>query len=670
MSLKSVVLFILSISWLTVESHTLQHAKIKQYKPANGIPNDPEMATWNSEQLLNQPIPYTKHLHVVYNNNTVMPTVEKQKTFFQYQPTQMSRQNVKSTSRKSPRILKEDSNQVTLEIATSADTLAKALTELKHQPVAVLVGDTTEMYKSAMFVIDKLADNLNIRNEFWLMKFNSSGVSNVLAQSKANLDELKNQLHVEINKTNLRLNFDGSEGNAAFFAILKATQILPENSGIIVFLNRRPIDEDISHLTANFGTYPTQGHEEKLLEETTRLTRGYFFLGHNTSGLNEVAKRKEITNVFQDEQFLIQIDNTVKSIDISIKGEFLQAVLVSPQGCSTDLLNITSVQELSFGVSIAHAQHRLANVRFNTTKVIKAPTDGTWELRIISVPNSSTGYNMTISVGTESPTDYALKSQESWVVPEDLSSNDMYFKINGLLTFADKNGQDINSVPYSVIKSMKVGNCSASGTDNNGMSKEQTQIVNNMTKSSNGNETDGSFSRLSHLNQNIQSGKLPSIIIETSTRSELLATPGSYPKIVFEVTNNLDRAIYLTFACQDEKSLLRNLYPRSSWIGPKQTIEVTVDTYVPSGTTLTFTNLITLLAQGQEKGQKSALVYVSAQRIMDTEQPYLTYQFTSNCMEVSYRSCQSGTWTLEVTVQDSQSGNSDKIKTTTFETIT
>lgn len=90
-----------------------------------------------------------------------------------------------------------------------------------------------------------------------------------------------------------------------------------------------------------------------------------------------------------------------------------------------------------------------------------------------------------------------------------------------------------------------------------------------------------------------------------------------------------------------------------------------MDIYVPASSTLTFTNLITLLAQGQEKGQKSALVYVSAQRIMDTEQPYLTYKFTSNCMEVSYRSCQSGTWTLEVTAQDSQSGNSaiSKIKT-------
>lgn len=48
------------------------------------------------------------------------------------------------------------------------------------------------------------------------------------------------------------------------------------------------------------GTYPTQGHEEKLLEETTRLTRGYFFLGHvqtgttrhNSSELSEVTKRK------------------------------------------------------------------------------------------------------------------------------------------------------------------------------------------------------------------------------------------------------------------------------------------------------------------------------------------------------------------------------------------
>lgn len=86
-------------------------------------------------------------------------------------------------------------------------------------------------------------------------------------------------------------------------------------------------------------------------------------------------------------------------------------------GCSADLLNITSVQELSVGVSIAQAQHRLANVRFNTTKVIKAPTDSTWELRITSVPNSSTGYNMTISVKTEP----SAESQGIFVMTQSLN---------------------------------------------------------------------------------------------------------------------------------------------------------------------------------------------------------------------------------------------------------
>lgn len=70
-----------------------------------------------------------------------------------------------------------------------------------------------------------------------------------------------------------------------------------------------------------------------------------------------------------------------------------------------------------------------------------------------------------------------------------MKSNDIHLKINGLVTFSDKNGQDIHSVSYSVIKSMKITNCSASGIDINNMPKDQTQIMNNnMTKSSNNNE--------------------------------------------------------------------------------------------------------------------------------------------------------------------------------------
>lgn len=198
MSLKSIVLFILSISWLTVQSNTLQHVRIKQDNQARRILNGPEMATRNDsngEQLSNEPIADTEYRHVTYNNNTVIATEEKQKTFFQYQPTHLSRQNVKSTGRKSLRILKENSNQVTLKITSSADILSNALTELMYQPVAVLVEDTIEMYKSAIFVIDKLADNLNIRNEFWLMKFNSSGMiinCNLLYYSKYTFIDKRN----------------------------------------------------------------------------------------------------------------------------------------------------------------------------------------------------------------------------------------------------------------------------------------------------------------------------------------------------------------------------------------------------------------------------------------------------------------------------------------------
>lgn len=77
---------------------------------------------------------------------------------------------------------------------------------------------------------------------------------------------------------------------------------------------------------------------------------------------------------------------------------------------------------------------------------------------------------------------------------------------------------------------------------------------------------------------------------------------------------------------------------------------------IPPSTTLEFTNLITLTSYSQEKTQKSAMLYITNNRFIDNVKPYLNYKFTSNCMEVSYSSCQAAFWTIEVTAQDYESG--------------
>lgn len=71
------------------------------------------------------------------------------------------------------------------------------------------------------------------------------GVTTVTAQSKTNLETFKNQLKQE--KKNIN-NFEIIRGSTVFFAIIKATQILPQNSAILIFSERYSIDEDLSQL--------------------------------------------------------------------------------------------------------------------------------------------------------------------------------------------------------------------------------------------------------------------------------------------------------------------------------------------------------------------------------------------------------------------------------------
>lgn len=76
------------------------------------------------------------------------------------------------------------------------------------------------------------------------------------------------------------------------------------------------------------------------------------------------------------------------------------------------------------------------------------------------------------------------------------------------------------------------------------------------------NKNGETFSRLSYVDQNIKLQRRRSMIsIETAIHSELIASPGSNPKIIFEVTNNNDYSVAVQFNVQDEKSMLRGLFP-------------------------------------------------------------------------------------------------------------
>lgn len=76
------------------------------------------------------------------------------------------------------------------------------------------------------------------------------------------------------------------------------------------------------------------------------------------------------------------------------------------------------------------------------------------------------------------------------------------------------------------------------------------------------NKNGEAFSRVTYVDQNAkQLQRRPMLLIETGIHSELIASPGSNPKILFKVTNNYDYSVAVPFSVQDEKSMLRDLFP-------------------------------------------------------------------------------------------------------------
>lgn len=74
--------------------------------------------------------------------------------------------------------------------------------------------------------------------------------------------------------------------------------------------------------------------------------------------------------------------------------------------------------------------------------------------------------------------------------------------------------------------------------------------------------TGSPFTRLSYFDDFNLNKNLPSLTVDVGEGSELLLTPNRRANIYFEVTNNRDQALYVTYNARDEKSLLAALSPR------------------------------------------------------------------------------------------------------------
>ena len=94
----------------------------------------------------------------------------------------------------------------------------------------------------------------------------------------------------------------------------------------------------------------------------------------------------------------------------------------------------------------------------------------------------------------------------------------------------------------------------------------------------------------------------------------------------------------------------------SATLNPKQTIIVTVRILTSTNMGSNYYDVVTLTAVGYVKVTKSAYIYVNVEKIFDYESPKISYHFTSDCVNVATISCETGSWSIEITAQDPETG--------------
>ncbi|XP_029673060.1 uncharacterized protein LOC115241436 [Formica exsecta] len=148
------------------------------------------------------------------------------------------------------------------------------------------------------------------------------------------------------------------------------------------------------------------------------------------------------------------------------------------------------------------------------------------------------------------------------------------------------------------------------------------------------------------------------ILLEINAKSNLIAAPGTTHRVLFDVTNNCVLPVRYAIRARSSPFRILSIMPTFLWLYPGQTTNVAVDIVVPLGTQDTV-NTLTLSIDGTEIPEKTVYVYVqnAISKSIDNVKPTLDYTFNSNCAgKLDKDSCEKTFWSVDINVQDSDSG--------------
>ena len=149
------------------------------------------------------------------------------------------------------------------------------------------------------------------------------------------------------------------------------------------------------------------------------------------------------------------------------------------------------------------------------------------------------------------------------------------------------------------------------------------------------------------------------MLIDVNRNSNLLATPGTVHRIVFDVKNSCVLPVRYAYRVKSTPFRVVGLQPTFAWIYPGQMSNVAVDLIIPDNTAADTANTVTLFISGTEIKEKSAYLYVqgSLSKLTDDVKPKIEYSFNNNCGgKLEKDRCYKSRWSVDVTIQDYDSG--------------
>lgn len=136
--------------------------------------------------------------------------------------------------------------------ANSENTIAEKFFYVyrSNMPVVFLIDMTKECHQDALkFYQDVNRLGLNgVMLEFFVMKFNTSGTSPILASNQKARAIFEGLLQWSDEMAFQTIGFENRVGSVLFFSVLQAIYLLPYNSGLLIFASRPALDEDLAAL--------------------------------------------------------------------------------------------------------------------------------------------------------------------------------------------------------------------------------------------------------------------------------------------------------------------------------------------------------------------------------------------------------------------------------------